>query len=253
MNLHKLHEAQLDTLKDIAAVCEKYNLRYSLYCGTLLGAVRHKGFIPWDDDIDVAIPLPDYYTFQDRFAREMSGKYLMETYHSVPKSNILWTKINRRNTTYVSEKMLGHEMDWGISVDVYPMVGAADSRIGLAWQKFLIQTAKVMVWTEFERHAGTKYRGWQKIGYLTYALPRRFRHWIADRIMSAVMIDPGKTRRISTIDGAHFDAKYTHDMWDHMITGDFEGESFYMPAEYDRILRIMYGNYMALPPVEERI
>ncbi|MBQ6223119.1 MAG: LicD family protein [Solobacterium sp.] len=253
MDIRRLHEAQLDTLKDIAAVCEKYHIRYALYCGTLLGAVRHKGFIPWDDDIDVVIPLPDYYTFQDVFPREMGEKYLTETYHSVPKSNILWTKINRRHTTYVSEKMLGHEMDWGISVDIYPMIGAADSALGLAWQKFLIQTAKVMVWTEFERHAGTKYRGWQKIGYLTYALPRGFRHWVADRIMSRVMIDPGKTRRISTIDGAHFDAKYTHEMWDTMITGDFEGESFRMPAEYDTILRIMYGEYMTLPPEEERI
>lgn len=253
MDIRRLHEAQLDTLKDIAAVCEKHHIRYSLYCGTLLGAIRHKGFIPWDDDIDLAIPLPDYYTFQEIFPREMGEKYLTETYHSVPKSNILWTKINRRHTTYVSEKMLGHEMDWGISVDVYPMIGAANSAFGLAWQKFLIQTGKVMVWTEFERHAGTKYFGWQKIGYLTYALPRSFRHWIADRIMSRVMIDPRKTKRISTIDGAHFDAKYTHEMWDTMITGDFEGESFCMPAEYDTILRIMYGDYMTLPPEEERI
>ena len=111
MDLQQLQEIQFETLKDIASVCDKHGIRYSIYCGTLLGAVRHKGFIPWDDDVDLAMPLSDYYRFLEVFPREMHDKYDGLTYRTEKNGRCLWYRIYRKNTTYCPVNQLELEID----------------------------------------------------------------------------------------------------------------------------------------------
>ena len=77
--LHKLQSTELTILKEFKRICEKYGFRYFLCAGTLLGAVRHQGFIPWDDDVDVSMPYDDYIRFLEIGQKELGSKYFLQT------------------------------------------------------------------------------------------------------------------------------------------------------------------------------
>lgn len=253
MNIREVQIEQIDTLKDIADVCEKHQIRYFLYCGTLLGAVRHQGFIPWDDDIDLAMPLKDYGRFQKIFAEEMGDKYRVTTYHNNPVFPCLWTKVTRRNSTYTTEETLAFDRDWGIAADIYPMIGAFDSPVRYRLQRGLIRMASMMIRKDWRQYQHLHFESWNVIGYISYVIPGPLRRAISDLAIKIAWPDPESCRMVGTIDGARFEAKYPREWWHKTIKGTFEGREYDMPAEYDNALRRMYGDYMQLPPEDQRI
>lgn len=117
-------------LKEVARVCEKYDLTYYLDFGTLLGAVRHKGFIPWDNDIDIEMPIEDYRRFLKIAPREISGDFFIQTYRSDPGYNLLWTQVRANNTTSMPLMYKDWDIHWGVHIDIFPLVGVPDSKIG---------------------------------------------------------------------------------------------------------------------------
>ncbi|MBR2726825.1 MAG: LicD family protein [Solobacterium sp.] len=252
MDLQKLQEVQFETLKDIASVCDRHGIRYSMYCGTLLGAVRHKGFIPWDDDIDLAMPLRDYYRFMEVFPQEMQEKYDGLTYRTEKNGRCLWYRIYRKNTTYCPEDQLELEIDHRIYTDVYPMIGASDVQWKYRIQQFFTHLARVMIRADYIRLTKEKYTGIKRINYLTHVFPRSFREWFCGVVEKYAWIDPSRTKRMGTIDGVLFEGKFTRAQWEKMTKGEFHGMWFTMPEQYDSVLRMMYGDYIQLPPVEKR-
>ena len=118
--LDKLHSVQIEILDEIVGICDKHNLTYFLIGGTLLGAVRHKGFIPWDDDLDIAMPREDYEKFLKIAKTELDKKYYL---HDISIDKNYWQpfiKI-RKNNTLFDEKMIDNiETHKGIFVDVFP-------------------------------------------------------------------------------------------------------------------------------------
>lgn len=253
MDLAQLQEVQFETLKDIVSVCAKHGIRYSIYCGTLLGAVRHHGFIPWDDDVDLAMPLSDYYRFIELFPQEMHEKYDGLTYRTEKNGRCLWYRIYRKNTVYCPEDQLELEIDHRIYTDVYPMIGAFGTPWKYRLQKAAIQLARVMIRADYIRLTKEKYTGFKRINYLTHVLPRSVRERYCAMVEKYAWIDPFTVNTMGTIDGARFEGKFTRSQWSEMTKGEFNGEWFTMPEEYDSILRIMYGNYMELPPEENRV
>ena len=121
LNQEQIKQIQLDLLSDVASFCKEREVRFSLAYGTLIGAVRHNGYIPWDDDIDLLMPRPDY----DRF---------LETFHSekdevldLSKSNVCvetFAKVCRKGTIMV-DRELGRAL-WGVNVDIFPIDGAPE-------------------------------------------------------------------------------------------------------------------------------
>ena len=129
MKMEDIQKVSLDILKQIAAVCEWEGFRYTLAYGTLIGAIRHKGFIPWDDDIDIQMPRPDY----ERFIRYMVEHPLpnLKTFnHKYVKGYPLGISRIADMRYKVEEKILKGHCDMGIFVDVYPIDGLSDSYEG---------------------------------------------------------------------------------------------------------------------------
>ncbi len=119
----KLKTIELDILKEFINVCDKLELRYYLGGGTLLGAVRHKGFIPWDDDIDVIMPRPDYDKFMEK-AQELLPTYLfVQNYHTDPKFPRMYTKLRNSNTTFIEYGYQCTNINHGIYIDIFPLEG----------------------------------------------------------------------------------------------------------------------------------
>ena len=117
----KLQLCELDMLLEFRRICEKHKLQYFLCSGTLLGAVRHKGFIPWDDDVDVCMPLKDYKQFLLVAANELDDRYFLQTFETDEGCNFGFSKIRRNNTTYIPDHLAGGYSHQGIWIDIFPM------------------------------------------------------------------------------------------------------------------------------------
>ena len=252
MDIKELHEVLREMLADVAEFCEKHGIRYSVYCGTLLGAVRHQGFIPWDDDLDLTMPLPDYYRFLAEFPVEMGDKYDLITFRNDKYCRITWMQLAKKNTTFTTRSRIDLDTNWGIYADIFPMIGVPEKKWKKRVQTFMIQTAKSMVRVEYLRHVGFQYTGWRRINLLAYYLPRSFRLWFADMVEKHFWLDPAAAETMGTVDGAMFIEKYTHEQWREFIPAVFDGLEIQIPREYDDLLTRMYGNYMQLPPPEKR-
>ena len=120
--MNELQKCQLEILKEFIRICKDNNLQYYLVGGTCLGAVRHKGFIPWDDDIDVAMPRDDYdkfITLQD----QMKKPYFIQTYKSDKNYIYNFAKVRDSSTTFVENFFACSQMNHGVWIDVFPLDG----------------------------------------------------------------------------------------------------------------------------------
>ena len=246
--LEDLHAVELDMLKAFAALCGKYGLRYTLYCGTLLGAIRHKGFIPWDDDADVAMPLKDFRRFR-AVAHELPSPYVLLDWDNCPYYSYPWMTIYADGTTNMDLWQANVDMHQGIRMDIYPFIGAARTRAGQKFQDLLILLARGF-------RSGEYHRLFRDVPQWDIRLLARIPAWIGiplGKLCYRLAIrDPETCRTIGTLDAAPFSGKYDKSDWEQMTTASFEGIAFPIPVEYDKVLRIMYGDYMTLPPESQR-
>ena len=118
--LLKVQPILLDMVKEISRVCEENGIRYFLYRGTFLGAVRHRGFIPWDDDMDVAMPRKDYEKFCRIAPEKLGNQYCFQNWHTDDAYAHPFGKVRKRGTVYVEAKC--HRLpENGFYVDIYPL------------------------------------------------------------------------------------------------------------------------------------
>ncbi|MBR0442215.1 MAG: LicD family protein [Firmicutes bacterium] len=250
--LRDLHQVLLEALVDIDKVCRDHGIRYTLYCGTLLGAVRHDGFIPWDDDADLAMPLSDFRRFFEIAQKELEDKYVVQTFRNNRSYPHLWMKVFRKGTTYMWRDLAGVDIDHGVAVDIYPFVGIS-KRYKLQYYGLMAAHALqfVDVWRATDFYSPKRYV--TRLGRVISLIPRPARHLIHRSLIKHFMIDPDLCERACTLDGAPFIPKYDWKDWTELTDHRFEGYDLPIPVNYDKLLRIMYGDYMKLPPEEARM
>lgn len=260
MTCQEIKDVSLEILKDVHEFCVNNGIKYTLQGGTLLGAIRHKGFIPWDDDIDIAMPRQDYERFirlyQSRkgyhvYCRELSGK---------KDVFISFARVCEMNMTFVD----GEAQTWnlnktGVWIDVFPLDGMDDGAV-----KRIINF---------------------KLTYLTWKLCNVRRSWYSNYSYSKTMrekllmfikkklaifvpksifevhialckrIQFGKTHYYSNSAYMWYGMRECHKVkvLDEVILAPFEDQFFYIMRDYDEALTEKYGDYMKLPPKEKQI
>ena len=137
--LNKIHRSEQEILDEITRVCDKNGLRYLLIGGTLLGAIRHNGFIPWDDDLDISMPREDYEKFLGIAPKELGDRFLLEDISTNDEYCYMFSKVKLKNTI-MREKTMSESYDGGqgIWVDIFPLDYTnhfKDSFIKLKWRK----------------------------------------------------------------------------------------------------------------------
>lgn len=253
--LKKLQDVELGILRQVSDYCIKNCIQYSLYGGTLIGAVRHKGFIPWDDDIDIVMTRDNYTKFCDSWNKHgIDGLYL-ENIETDRYTQNTHAKIRKDNTILlmdIEDESHGHH---GIWIDIFVMdrigVNEKEKKKVLSSGQRMILLAKANGRLPGENLAKKIARGAIKI------VPYKFRYYILMKnieFLRSNYENYGKESELCdmcTLDylKIHFPpntgVKYSK--------LSFEGEYFSVFDNYDQILRIMYGDYMKLPPIEEQV
>ena len=236
---------ELEILVYFASVCEKHGLTYFLSYGSLLGAVRHKGFIPWDDDIDVSMPRPDYERFAQVIAGEKSDRFkaMLPENKAYPYHYI---KIVDLQTELVEDE-LDLPADMGLWIDVFPLDGC--SQTGRSLTERLARICH-------ECRAAAAYKvlpARRKKFTLRWRLCRA----VGFNVFKGLVIHFSKVRKFETSEWvAHLPTaclfRYPRQVFGQTAEVEFEGHAFTAPKDWDRYLTILYKDYMKLPPENER-
>ncbi len=248
--IDELHGILLKALVEIRRVCDAHGLTYFLYCGTLLGCIRHGGFIPWDNDIDLTMPLDDYYRFLEIAPKELSPGYELQHYGNNRDYPRLFARVCIDGTTAIRMEYIEREIHQGICIDIYPMIGTRKTRKGIERQQAAMRFARgarsLNCRVRYEGAKDWKTRIWKMI-------PEFLRNAAADAEIRWTFLSPAHTERVCSVDTSYFFPKYRSAQWKDSILKPFEGELFKIPKEYDALLTVMYGDYMTLPPESKRV
>ena len=262
--LKRLHEVQVQILKDFVYVCDKYDLKYFAVYGTALGTVRHEGFIPWDDDIDVGMLREDYERFFEVFENELSDKYALLTSEIDERYACTVTHMQKKGTKFISEDSQDLECEKCIFMDIFPYDYVADSKMGQIKQEIMTLFFGKLLFL-----AGTAYPFIPLKG-----IAREIAGFVC-RVVHCVMtifkVSPRTLYRMYLQYATAYNQKGTRtyvtsfenpraisnkirveDMYPFKKM-KFESTEICMPANSHEILCNIYGDYMQLPPEEKRI
>ena len=225
-------------------VCKEYNITYYLTAGTLLGAVRHKGFIPWDDDLDIVMPREDY----EKFIKIMQEKNYAEFSISTMENDLYpnyFSKVSKNGTVFMEDE----ESNWGIFVDIFPLDDAKEKNNLLKIQKFFFEFS---IFSRRRIVSNNKTNIF--LYYIAKILPINAWNKIINKI---VKMQDNKDYQYYANFGSQYSV-YKQTMPKDWFIGDtyltFENTKFHVPKEYDKVLKSIYGNnYMEIPPKSKRI
>ena len=252
----ELKEVSLSILRYIDKICRANNVKYFIGFGTLLGAVRHKGFIPWDDDIDICILRPDYHRFLK--IMEKDNHIRLICMENDPNYYFSFARICDKRTVILN-RPLRKIKDFGVWVDVFPIDNAPEKNERQTWyQEYLKRRRKMMLTipTEYESvkiskflHKSTlkNYIDRFRLGVKNFSKYRQdFHEWITQ-------FNNNETDDVF-IASTPYKMKtcFPKDLFTDFSELDFECLKVCAPVDYDRYLTMIYGDYMKLPPEEER-
>ena len=258
--LRELQLCELDILKAIKNVCSENGIRFFLAPGTLLGAVRHQGFIPWDDDIDIEMPYDDYLRFQEIAQKELGAGYFVQDTEADPYYHFPYLRVQKRNTTLAREweKMLpGNHRVW---VDIFPLVPLGSQK-DFRLKRLIIRIATFLRMDSAYFNASEKW-------YRERTNPLQFYLVKAARLLPESIrwkVERSLLRRF-VFGNADADTPDVTFVWTTVTRRlprriyekpdaqlQFEDDMYPVPKGYDEYLRIMYKDYMKYPPEGKRL
>lgn len=252
--LDVIHNILLAYLLQVDQICKKYNIKYFLAGGTLLGAVRHNGFIPWDDDADVMMLREDYDKFLKVVQRELPPNVVLHTPQTDSQNHCVFTKLRINNTLFATKWTSKHlNVHNGIFFDVLCHDKTAKSPLSRKFHLQLTILARSLVFNKwYDRRVDNGHRVQSAIvTVMKNILPMRFLEWFQNKCLTHYKnkdtdyLYDGMGRNVYKGD---FPKYYL----DNVIEWDFEGYKFPIPKEYDKYLTYLYGNYNEMVPASAR-
>lgn len=246
---NRLQQIQLQILDEIVRICKENGLRYCLTGGTCLGAVRHKGFIPWDDDIDVKMPRVDFNRFIEITSKDNDSDFFLDYYLTNPNYGRCFAKYCKKNTLFIEPN--------GLKQAIYVDIFVQDKVPGPEYTAksklpILIHKLDAITTVRWEGLRGRDFKT-KIVYYATRWMPVKWFFKLETRLMTRFentdaqyYLNYGSPYNLvkETIPISEFEP-YTQ--------LEFEGKMYNAPRNWDLYLSRIYGDYMTLPPVEKRV
>jgi len=253
--LKNCQQIELEILKDFRQICESLDLKYYLTAGTLLGAIRHKGFIPWDDDIDVAMPREDYDKFASIGAKKLGDDYFYQSYITESNFPYYFAKIRKTGTRIEEPILRSIRMNQGVYIDIFPLDQCPDNDKAARMFFRIIELLDSIVLGKVASEFVCGYQKWyvKSLWKFLQIFSNQQIFCIRECVRkTAAKLSTGK--RLCTVGGHHGFPKETYQgEWFSGVTkAEFEGELFQIPQGWENLLKNMYGEYMTLPSEKER-
>lgn len=263
--LHKLQAALLGILDDIDSVCKKHGIRYTLGGGSCLGAVRHQGFIPWDDDIDINFSRAEYRRFIPLFREEFGDKYWVHTPEETDNYALLFARARKKGTVERTRDDFFNE-ECGIFIDVFIIENTFDSLLlrtihGLGCQAFGLALSCRKFWRDRKQllslakgQQGLKRVFSVKIGLGFLLAWGSINFWTrgANRWSALCKNDSSRFVAIPAGRKKFFSELYKREDVCETVEMPYAGRTMQCPRGYDAYLTRLYGDYMQIPPVDSR-
>ena len=261
--LHRVQQMELMVYRDALSICKKYNLNMFLLCGSALGAIRHKGFIPWDDDMDVAMTREDYEELVRHVNEDYSDKYFMLNTGTNKNFPLMHTQMTLRGTKFVPEPLKNVKCPFGIFLDIFVLDKMPNDEKELkkiSRKAFFL--SKIMILRNVPFPV-IKYHGFKKVLVYTVTVIAHFLLVIFRvsnrRIYNSAMKMLSKyrnqkdTKKIAYL----FDTFPDMEMFDcdeiyPLREVEFAGTKSCVTGNIEKVLTVDYGDYMQLPPIEDR-
>lgn len=253
VELKSLQKHQLEMLKDIDFICKKNNIEYFLTWGSALGAVRHGGFIPWDDDIDISMTWENYKKFEDIAQKELGDKYFYQSQETDKYCFTNWNKVRINNTTSMEKHLRHIKCHYGICIDTFPLIGIPNSRFKKFIQKVEVFMYRVL---RYERYLTNRKPEGNIIFKIFYgAFPKKFKNFISNKLINDITkYDMEKCNYWGELlSGNYNNAVFKSEFFGRGYKIKFEDLEVIIPEKYDDYLKRAYGDYMTLPKEEDRV
>ncbi len=249
MDLRELQLYKLEILKDVIALCDRYGITYYLESGTLLGCIRHGGYIPWDDDIDITLLWDDYLRFLEIAEKKLPERYFVQNLWTEKHFPFIWTQIRVNHTTSMPVSLKKLDIHWGVCIDVFPMTSVYDDDSRFEKQRKALRLVRSLLGTSLMKVTGEKAHGKQM---LINMLPNSLRHFIARQLLKKNAFTSKEEKKLSLMGSVDIKKRYDYAAYSNWIERPFEGIMMKIPIGYDHVLTATYGDYMTPPPPEKR-
>ena len=254
-DLKKLQKFELDILLEVVNFCDNNSIKYFLIGGTLLGAIRHNGFIPWDDDIDIGMFRDDYEKFLDLFPSYVSNKNLyIQNKRNTPSVPYLFSKIRLKDSVAIDRETQYAKFKKGIFIDVFPLDKVPEKdNLSLLFTYKLITLLKIITLYK----TGFKSLKYPLLDfflkYVSLTLNMTFANYLFEKFM--LNFNNKNSNYITSFgSGFHYTKqRFLIDDYGNGILKDFEGHMFNIPNNFQKILTQLYGDFKKVPSRDKQI
>jgi len=250
--LRQLQMIQLEMLIEVDRICRKCNIKYNIIAGTLLGAIRHGGFIPWDDDADVALLRPEYEKFREAVKTELdTTRFYFQDHITTEGYRWGYGKLRRKGTVFLRENQEHMPYEQGVFIDIFPLDGVPDNYLLRRIHNFKCTCIRKALWSAVGQ-ISEKNTAKRLIYKLLNKIPVKLIFSLYHRLIASSNKKDTKMVRILLFPTPNKQYGYYKKWYENSIDTKFESHIFSGIKQYDEYLSFKFGDYMTPPPENMR-
>ncbi len=254
--LDAIQKMQLAYLLEVDRICKKHHIKYFLGGGTLLGAIRHNGFIPWDDDADIMMLREDYDRFAEVAQQELPAGMTFQSGKTDKNCFYEFNKLRVENTIFATELAKNHtDINVGIAFDIFCHDKTANSRLGQKLHLAATLFTRALVlnkWNHRKADNGSRVQS-AVTNFFVRLLPLRFSYFLMNHTISFFKRKKNARYLYDGMGRNVYNGCFSADILSEVTTHDFEGYQLPVPKKYDEYLTFLYGDYMEKAPLSTRL